>query len=88
MHTYNYGETSFHMQQFSGRKFNILGGYSVGHCKQKEIYVYMCSVPNASRDRGILLYRRATRRIAQCTDVDVEIFYNVLHSVNCTSFAT
>jgi hypothetical protein len=61
---------------------NIVGGHSIGHSKQKSVYVHM-SIPNGFRDRAISLYRRATRhvltRVAKCIDVDGGIFENVLY---------
>jgi hypothetical protein len=47
------------MQGVPGRQVNILGGHSIGHSKPKKciyIYIYMCPIPNVSRDRAISLY--------------------------------
>jgi hypothetical protein len=58
----------------------------------KKVYMYMCPIPNGSRDRAISLYRRATRhvltRVAKCIDVDGGIFETVLYQLNCTNFVT
>jgi hypothetical protein len=44
----------------------------------KEVYMYMCPIPNGFRDRAISLYRRATRhvltRVAKCIEVYGEIW--------------
>jgi hypothetical protein len=49
----------------------------------KNMYMYVCPVPNGFRDRATSLYRRATRhvltRVAKCIDVDGGIFENVLY---------
>jgi hypothetical protein len=31
-------------------------GHSIGHSKQRKVYMYMCLIPNGVRDRAILLY--------------------------------
>jgi hypothetical protein len=49
----------------------------------KNVYLYMCPIPNGFQDRAISLYRLATRqvltRVAKGTDVDVGIFENILY---------
>jgi hypothetical protein len=37
------------------RKVNILGGHSIGHSKQKQMYIYMCPIPNDFRDKATSL---------------------------------
>jgi hypothetical protein len=44
------------MQSVTGTKVNILGYHSIGHSKQKKLYMYMCPILNSFRDRAILLY--------------------------------
>jgi hypothetical protein len=36
------------IQSVPGGNVNILGGHSIGHSKQKSVYIcmYMCSIPN------------------------------------------
>jgi hypothetical protein len=29
-------------------KINILGGHSIGHSKQKRVYMYVCPIPNGT----------------------------------------
>ena len=41
-----------YIQGISEGKINILGGYSIGHSKQKR-YMNMCPIPNGFRDRVI-----------------------------------
>jgi hypothetical protein len=71
-----------HIQDAPEGKFNIPRGHSIGHRKQKKVYMYVCPIPNGFRGRAISLYRRATRhvltRVAKCIDVDVGFFLNVL----------
>jgi hypothetical protein len=43
-------------------KVNIPGGHSIGHSKQKNVYIYMCPIPNAFRERAISLYSSKTVR--------------------------
>jgi hypothetical protein len=43
------------IQGVSKGKFNILGGHSIGHSKQKA-FMYMCPLSNGFRDRDISLY--------------------------------
>jgi hypothetical protein len=38
------------IQSVPGGKVNILGGHSIGHSKQKTVYMHMCSIPNGFRD--------------------------------------
>jgi hypothetical protein len=44
------------IRDVSRGKVNILGGHSIGHSKQKKVYMYMCPILNGFRDRGISLY--------------------------------
>jgi hypothetical protein len=44
------------IQSVPGGNFNILGGHSVGHSKQKEVNMYICPIPNCFRDRAISQY--------------------------------
>jgi hypothetical protein len=39
-----------------GGKVNILRGHSIGHSKQKKMYIYMRPIPNGFRDGVISLY--------------------------------
>jgi hypothetical protein len=41
-----------------GGEVNILGCHSIGHPKQKKVYMYTC--PNGFRDRAISLYSSKT----------------------------
>jgi hypothetical protein len=47
----------------------------------REVYMYVCPIPNGFRDTAISLYRRATRhvltRVAKCIDVDGRTSENV-----------
>jgi hypothetical protein len=55
----------------------------------KEVYIYMCYIPNSVRDRAISLYSalytvqtnntHVLTRVAKCIEVDGEILENVLH---------
>jgi hypothetical protein len=79
---------SANIKDVPGGKFNIVGGHSICHSKQKlcctcvifrtvsEIEVFHCTAHST-------LYRRATRYIltrdAKCTDTDGGIFENVLY---------
>jgi hypothetical protein len=78
------------IQSVPGVKVTIQGGHSIGHSKQKKVYMCMCPIPNGFRDRAISLYRRATRhvltRAAKCIDVDGGIFENILHYANNTNY--
>jgi hypothetical protein len=38
---YYYGETVQYIHGVPGGKVNILGGHSIGHSKQKSVYVHM-----------------------------------------------
>jgi hypothetical protein len=80
------------MQGVPGIKINILGGHTIGHSKQKKVYMSVCPIPNSFRDRIISLCRRPTRhvltQVAKCIDVDGRIFENILYWVNCTNFVT
>jgi hypothetical protein len=72
-------------------KVNILGGHSIGHSKQRNIYI--CPIPNDFHDSAMdVLARvrerqdalgRATRhvlkRVAKCTDDHSGISENVLY---------
>jgi hypothetical protein len=49
-------QTSHAIQDVPGGNANILGGHSIGHSKQKEVYMYMCPIPNGFRDTAISLY--------------------------------
>jgi hypothetical protein len=55
----------------------ILGRHRIGHSK------YVSPIPNGFRDRAISLYRGTTRhvltRLANCIDVVIGNFENVLH---------
>jgi hypothetical protein len=48
--------TQTHTQDVPGGKVNTLGGHSIGHSKQKKLYMYMCPIPNGFRDRANSLY--------------------------------
>jgi hypothetical protein len=48
------------IQSIHGGKVNILGGHSVGHSKQRSVYMYMCPIPNTFRDRDISHYSSKT----------------------------
>jgi hypothetical protein len=41
------------IQGVPGGKVNILVGDSIGHSKQKKLYMNMCPIPNGFRDRDI-----------------------------------
>jgi hypothetical protein len=45
----------YYIQCVPGGKVNILGGHSVT-ILSKNLYVYICPIPNGSRDRAISLY--------------------------------
>ena len=47
-----YRDMAPNIQGVLGRKVNILGGLSMGHSK-KNVYMYMCPIPNGFRDRAI-----------------------------------
>jgi len=44
------------IQYVPGGNVNILGGHSIGHSKQKKVYMYMCPIPKVFRDRAISPY--------------------------------
>jgi hypothetical protein len=51
--------STLYIQDVTGGKVIILGGYSVGHSKQKRVYVH-ASLPNGFQDRAISLYSSKT----------------------------
>jgi hypothetical protein len=74
------------MQGTPGDEVNILGGHSIGHSKQKSVYVHVSYSERFSRQLFhciVYTVQRATRhvltRVAKCTDVDGGIFKNVLY---------
>jgi hypothetical protein len=70
------------LQAVPGGNVNIPEGHSIGHSRQKKVYMYMCPILDGFRDHRTL-YRRATRhaltRAAKCIGVDGGIFENVLY---------
>jgi hypothetical protein len=44
------------MQGVPGGEVIILGGHSIGHSKQKNVYTYMCPILNGFPNRAISLY--------------------------------
>jgi hypothetical protein len=46
-------EATENTQGVPGGKVNILGGHSIGHSKQKKIYMNICPIPMGFRDRAI-----------------------------------
>jgi hypothetical protein len=44
-----------YIQNFPGRKVNILGGHTIGHSMQKN-YMYMCPIAYDFRDNFVSLY--------------------------------
>jgi hypothetical protein len=42
------------------RNVNILGGYSIGHFKQKKCIYYMCPIQNGFQDTAISLHSSKT----------------------------
>jgi hypothetical protein len=50
-------EFQLYTQYVPGGNVNILGSHTVGHSKQKKMYIYMCPLPNGFRDRAVSLYR-------------------------------
>jgi hypothetical protein len=55
-HSLQSTEISKYIQSVPGGKVNIMGGHSIGHYKQKKIYVYMCPILDGFRDTAISLY--------------------------------
>jgi hypothetical protein len=43
------------LTEFIIYKVNVLGGHSIGHSK-KNLYMYVCPIPNGFWDRDISLY--------------------------------
>jgi len=43
----------FYIQGVPGGKVSILGGHTIGHSKQKKLYMNMCPILNGFRDRAI-----------------------------------
>jgi hypothetical protein len=73
--------------QVSQQERSILWEVIVSLILCKNMYMFMCPIPNFFRDRAIslysTLYRRATRhvltRVAKCIDVDRGVFKNILY---------
>jgi hypothetical protein len=47
---------AFTIQSVPEGKFSILGGHSIGHSKQKDVYIYIYRIQNGFRDTTISLY--------------------------------
>jgi hypothetical protein len=69
--------------QVSQEERSIFWEVIVSVILSKNVYMYMCSIPNGFRDRAITLYRRATgkviTRVIKCIGVDGGIFVNILY---------
>jgi hypothetical protein len=64
-----FSDNQLNIQVVPGGKVNILGGHSIGHFKQKQLYIYMCPIPNGFWDRAISLYSsyRPHKGTSRCT---------------------
>jgi hypothetical protein len=71
--------------EVSQEERSIFWEVTVSVILRKEVYMYMCPIPNGFRNKSISLYRQATRhvltRVAKCIDVDGGIFENVLYQL-------
>jgi hypothetical protein len=76
-----------------GRKVNILGGHSIGHFKQKKVYMSMCPSPNGFRDRATDVITRTKERKDALTRATRHVltrvarrysYFAVLYTVHCT----
>jgi hypothetical protein len=85
----NNRSTMSYVYRVSQEERSIFWEVIVSVILSKNLYMYMCHVPNGFRDRAIslcsALCRRATRhvlrRVAKCIEVDGGIFENVLYWV-------
>jgi hypothetical protein len=44
--TKSFPKSNSRIQNVPGGKASVLGGHSIGHSKQKKLYMYMCRIPN------------------------------------------
>jgi hypothetical protein len=76
------------IQSVPGEKVNILGGHSIGHCNQKNLYVHVSYSEIELFHCTDEPHAMSSLELQSALMLTAEFSQNVLYKVNCTNFVT